>query len=66
MAPGGTWCCLVRRDIHAPHLRADAMPRTPELALASACHSEMKLRWHRGVLSRRFGGHQMSHFDVLA
>ena len=36
-APGGTWRCLVRRDIHAPHLRADAMPRTPELALASAC-----------------------------
>ena len=35
MAPGGTWRCLVRRDIHAPHLRADAMPRTPELALAS-------------------------------
>ena len=34
---GGTWRCLVRRDIHAPHLRADAMPRTPELALASAC-----------------------------
>ena len=34
---GGTWRCLVRRDIHAPHLRADAMARTPELALASAC-----------------------------
>ena len=31
------WRCLVRRTLHAPHLRAGAIPRTPELALALAC-----------------------------
>ena len=33
----GTWRCLVRCALHAPHLRAGAIPRTPELALALAC-----------------------------
>jgi len=33
---GEAWRCLVRRALHAPHLRAGAIPRTPELALALA------------------------------
>ena len=33
----GDWRCLVRRALHAPHLRACAFPRTPELALTLAC-----------------------------
>ena len=32
----GTWRCLVRRALHAPHLRACAFRRTSELALALA------------------------------